>query len=112
NLFFGVIGTGGGQPDHLFTCDLDGNGLTDILPGPGYVTGIDVDPVSQRVFWADILPTSRVRSASFTGASPAVSVTAATLNYALAADTVHQKLYWTESGNIMRGDFNGASPIT
>ncbi len=110
NLFFGDIVSAAG-PNHLFTCDLDGNGLTDILPGPGYVSGVDVDPAGQRVYWSDQLPTGSVRSASFTGASPAVSATGP-VHYGLATDTVNQKLYWSGLGGIQRTDYNGASPVT
>ena len=120
NLFFGGIGRSGSTPDYLLTSDLDGNGLTNILPAPGAPIGVDVDPHIRRVFWQDGLPYSgtnpahsEIRSASFTGTSPAVVATIPGYSsYGLAVDSVNKRVYWADGTTIQGADYNGANPAT
>lgn len=119
NLFFGGIGRAGNPQtaDYLLTSDLDGNGLTNILPVPGAPIGVDVDPHIRRVFWQDALPYSgtnpsysEIRSASLTGTSPAgVATIPGYSTYGLAVDSVNKRVYWAEGTTIMGSDYNGGN---
>jgi DNA-binding beta-propeller fold protein YncE len=115
NLFFGSIGEAGGLPNHLLTSDLDGLGLTNILPRPGGPVSVDVDPVARRVFWTDMSSSPgqwQLRSASFTGGSPTVLATYNGGYYGLAVDSLNRQVYWPDGATIRRCDYNGSGAIT
>lgn len=115
NLFFGLVGSSAGRPNYLFTSDLDGNGLTNILTPPGLPVGIDVDSGAGRVFWTETSTPpghGQVRSSSLSGASVSVTATNPAMGYGLAVDSVNQRVYWTQGTSIFRSDYAGANLIT
>lgn len=117
NVFFGNIGYTSGYVGRVYTCDLDGAGLTNIMPGTGIPVGVDVDAATGRVYWTDQYAPSvggngELRSANLNGSSMSTFKSSQQMGYGVALDTVNQRVYWNQGSTIQRADYNGANQIT
>ncbi len=114
DLFFGSAGFNGSQ-NALYTADLNGGGLANILPSPMVVSGVAVDAGAGRVFWQQPHHGSgqsqwTIHSANLNGSGHTVLSTWTQTNgntYGVAADRVNQQLYWTDINGINRSNYNG-----
>ncbi|GIK19807.1 MAG: hypothetical protein AMXMBFR77_21420 [Phycisphaerales bacterium] len=119
NLFFGSVAYAGGQKDALYTTDLDGNGLKNILPAPGMVSGVAADGASKLVFWKDHITGGKHGSytmhvADFSGGSHAVIASwnsAGGNNYGVAADRVNKRVFWTDLNGVNSANYDGTGAI-
>ncbi|MCC7389602.1 MAG: hypothetical protein IT431_12630 [Phycisphaerales bacterium] len=114
NLFFGSAGFNGSQ-DAIYSTDLNGGGLHNILPSPMVVSGVAADAGAGRVFWQQPHYGSgqsqwTLHAANLNGSGHTVLSTW-TQNggntYGVAADRVNQQLYWTDINGINRSNYNG-----
>jgi DNA-binding beta-propeller fold protein YncE len=116
NLFWGDIGAAGGQPNHLFTSDLDGGGHHNILLPRAMVVSLDVDASAQRVFWQEFVDPRtgawRVRSSDLSGGSQTTIMDYTGGFYGLAVDSANQRLYWANGNDITRTDYTGGNAVT
>ncbi|MCW5775042.1 MAG: hypothetical protein KIS87_01165 [Phycisphaeraceae bacterium] len=113
NLFFGSAGFNGSQ-DALYTTDLDGLGLSNILPSPMVVSGVAADGGQRLVFWKNSLTGGQHGSYSlhvsdFSGGSHAViaSWSGAGNNYGVAVDRLNRHVYWTDLAGVKRANYDG-----
>ena len=114
NLFFGSAGFNGSQ-NALYTTDLDGAGLSNILPGSMVVSGVAADAAADMVFWQQPHHGTgqqqwKIHAASRNGGSHSV-IAAWTQpidnNYGVAVDRANQRVYWTDINGINSSNYNG-----
>jgi hypothetical protein len=115
NLFFGSVGFGGSQ-DAIYSTDLNGGGLHNILPSPMIVTGVAADAGAGRVFWQQTHSGSggnqwAIHSANLNGSGHTVLSTwtqnGGGNTLGVAADRVNHQVYWTDANGINRANYNG-----
>ncbi|HRQ72769.1 MAG TPA: hypothetical protein PLU35_07055, partial [Phycisphaerales bacterium] len=115
NLFFCSNGFNGSR-DALYTTDLDGLGLTNIMPSPMGISGVAADGGQRLVFWKNHLGTYKngnytyeMHVADFSGGSHAViaSWSGSSNNYGVAVDRVNQHVYWTDAAGVQRSNYDG-----
>ncbi|HRQ74133.1 MAG TPA: hypothetical protein PLU35_14000 [Phycisphaerales bacterium] len=112
NLFFGSVGFGGSQ-EALYTTDLDGNGLKNILPAPGWVTGVAADGAARLVFWKDhSTGSTTLNAATLTGGSHAVIATTTGGIYGVAVDRINARVYWSDGVGIRSSNHDGTGSMT
>ncbi|MCL4741088.1 MAG: hypothetical protein KJZ54_02700 [Phycisphaerales bacterium] len=115
NLFFTSNGFNGSQ-DAVYTTDLDGLGLTNIMPSPMGSSGVAADGGQRLVFWKNHLGTYKngkytyeIHVADFSGGSHAViaSWSGPNNNYGVAVDRVNHHVYWTDLAGVQRSNYDG-----
>jgi hypothetical protein len=119
NLFFGSAGFNGSQ-DAIYSTDLNGAGLHNILPSPMVVSGVAADGASRMVFWQQPHHGQNQRqwsihASDFSGGSHAVIAnwtSAGGNNYGVAVDSVSKRVYWTDLNGINSANYNGTGATT
>jgi hypothetical protein len=114
NLFFGSASVGG-SPNALYTTDLDGNGLANILPVSVVVAGVAVDAGADMVFWQQPHHGSgqqqwTIHAANRNGGSHSTIATwtqPIANSYGLAVDRTNQRVYWTDINGIQSSNYDG-----
>lgn len=119
NLFFGSAGFGGSQ-DALYTTDLNGGGLANILPGSMVVSGVAADGAADMVFWQQPHHGAgqqqwKIHAATRNGGSHSVIASWSqpiANSYGLAVDRTNQRVYWTDINGINSSNYNGTGAAT
>lgn len=116
NLFFGSNPVPSGTPGNLLlTSDLDGFGLSDIMPAPPMpISGVAADGRNSRVFWTELTTGgTQLHTSDLTGGSHSVIWSGPPLyKRSVSLDPVGQRVYWTASGAILSSDYAGAGLTT
>jgi low density lipoprotein receptor-related protein 5/6 len=93
----------------------DGSGRQNILTGLTSLTGISVDSVARKLYWADIYEQT-IYSANLDGTGQAPLVSGGAVGFAIdvEVDPATGRLYWTDigAGAIRRVDLTGLNLVT
>jgi hypothetical protein len=117
NVYFGSNGfdfNGQASPLAIYSTDLNGQGLSNILSSPSYTSGMDVDGVRRLVFWKDHITGNRssIVSASLSGGPQTVVASwdnsGSSNNYGMALDTLNQRVYWADQDGVKRSNYDGS----
>lgn len=119
NLFFGSAGFGGSQ-DALYTTDLNGGGLANILPGSMVVSGVGADDAADMVFWQQPHHGAgqqqwKIHAANRNGSSHSIIASwnqPIANSYGVAVDRTNQRVYWTDINGINSSNYNGTGATT
>ena len=103
----------------LNTTGLNGGAVTDILPSPSVVIGVDADPLSNKVLWAEYLIGSqsqgRILIADTDGTNSSLVTTYPSPGggtNSIAIDYLSNRVYWNSGSDIVSSDYNGANQTT
>lgn len=121
NLYFGSIPFYPGAPKGLlFTSDLNGGGLTNVMPSPPtYIAGVAADGGHGTVFWKDHLtnpsnPHATLYAMDIATGSHSLIWTGSQVgnSYGVAVDEVSQRVFWTAGQTIHSANYDGTGLTT
>lgn len=95
------------------SCRMDGTDVRTVVQGRGRPFGIAVDPVAQKVYWAD-LEWDQICRSGLDGGNVEVLLSEGVNDVGfIALDVPGSKMYWTVwGGRIMRADLDGSDVET
>ncbi|MEZ5066885.1 MAG: FlgD immunoglobulin-like domain containing protein [bacterium] len=97
--------------DRIQCSDLDGSNVQDLVTtGLSSVSGIAIDPLDVKLYWAENAFPGSLHRADLDGTNVETLPVVTSHPAAVAIDVAGRALYWTEAGKVRRSALDGSAP--